>query len=97
MVTVIFKTDADNADLQRLFDLARRFKLSFQIADVKDIDGESVGEVQPTKEEFLSDLRASFIEAKHNIDNGIEGITIEEFLAQDDEAVNTEKNVSHAY
>jgi hypothetical protein len=38
MVTVIFKTDSNNADLQRLFDLARRFKLSFQIADVKDID-----------------------------------------------------------
>lgn len=46
MVTIVFQTEPNNADLQRLLDLARRFQLSFHISE----------EPKKTKADVLKDI-----------------------------------------
>ena len=67
MVTITFQTEPNNADLLRLLDLARRFKLPFQIAEKsKKTKNEAPLNNVPTKSEFLADFKESLLWAKQH-------------------------------
>ena len=83
MVTITFQTEPNNADLQRLLDLARRFKLPFQIAD----------EPKKTKNDVLADIEAAMKEVQHKNKTGQQGQSIESFLDEVDEEI---KNLNYA-
>lgn len=72
MVTITFHTEPNNADLQRLLDLARRFKLSFKITD----------EPVKTKADVLADIEAAMQEVRHNDRTGERGQSLTEFLTE---------------
>jgi hypothetical protein len=86
MVTVTFQTESNNADFQKLMDLARRFKLPFKIAD------ESV----KTKADVLADIEAAMQEVRHNDRTGEKGQSLAAFLDEVEQELNLEKNVQYA-
>lgn len=87
MVTITFQTEPNNADLQRLLDLARRFKLHFYIAD----------ETKKTKNDVLVDIEAAMLEVQYKNKTGQKGQSIESFLDEVDDELKTEKsNLNYA-
>jgi hypothetical protein len=81
MVTITFQTESNNADLQRLLDLARRFKLPFQINE----------EPKKTKADVLEDIESAMIEVQQKRKNGLKSQSIESFLDEMDEELLAEK------
>jgi hypothetical protein len=87
MVTVTFQTESNNADLQRLLDLAQRFQLPFYINDAP----------KKTKADVLDDIEAAMFEVQQKRKNGQKGQSIESFLDEIDAELLTENSiVSHA-
>ena len=72
MVTITFQTESNNADLQRLLDLARRFQLPFHINEAP----------KKTKADVLDDIEAAMLEVQQKRKNGQKGQSIESFLAE---------------
>ena len=81
MVTIVFQTESNNADLQRLLDLARRFQLPFQINE----------EPKKTKADVLEDIEAAMIEVQQKRKSGQSNQSIESFLDEIDEELFAEK------
>jgi hypothetical protein len=87
MVTITFQTESNNADLQRILDLARRFKLPFQINE----------EPVKTKADVLADIGAAMSEVQNKRKNGQKGQSIESFLDEiDNELLIENSTLSHA-
>jgi hypothetical protein len=87
MVTITFQTESNNADLQRILDLARRFKLPFQINE----------EPVKTKADVLADIEAAMSEVQNKRKNGQKGQSIESFLDEiDNELLIENSTLSHA-
>lgn len=87
MVTVTFQTESNNADLQRLLDLARRFQLPFYINDTP----------KKTKTDVLEDIEAAMLEVQQKRKNGQKGKSIHAFLEEiEGELLNENPVLSHA-
>lgn len=82
MVTITFQTEPNNADLQRLLDLARRFQLPFQITQ----------ESEKTKTDVLEDIENAMIEVQIKKQTGKKGQSIESFLDEIDKELKTSKS-----
>ncbi len=87
MVTITFQTESNNADLQRILDLARRFQLSFHINE----------EPKKTKADVLADIEAAMLEVQQKSRTKQKGQSIESFLDEiDNELLLENSNLNDA-